>query len=180
MKRLTLALTLMGALLLIPSTSFALVDANLMGGYSFQGKVDGISGTQDGWDLGLTAHINFDLLVFLQFGIGASYDWSNLDWADDRNQIGLDLYGQINIPFLPISPYVRFNTAVWDKVSGAIDSTEYFKSYKFGGGILFTVLPIPKVFKLQLFGEYMYNFAKAGSLDVKNHTVYLGIRTDFF
>ena len=75
---------------------------------------------------------------------------------------------------------MRFNTAVWDKVDGTIDNTEYFRSYSFGFGALFTVLPIPGIFKLQLFGEYNYNFGTQSSADVKDHSVYLGIRTDFF
>lgn len=178
MKRLTLAAALASALLFIPTASFALVDVNLYGGYTFSGKLEGISGTQDGWEMGLTTHINFDVLVFFQFGAGASYEWTNMDWTD-KNQVGLDLYGMLNIPFIPVSPYVRFNTAIWDKIEGQLDSTEYFKTYSFGGGIILTVLPIPGVFKLQLFGEYMYNFSEHSSREVTDHSFYLGVRTDF-
>ncbi len=69
-------------ILAVPASSFALVDVGAYGGYSFAGELKTDSGTVDtsGFLYGFNAHVNFDMLVFFQLGIGGFYQKSEFDY----------------------------------------------------------------------------------------------------
>jgi len=171
----------------IPVASYAIVDINAYGGYAFGSNVelaDSIVNPEPtGFEWGFSSHLNFDVLVFFKLGLGAYYQMSNLKTTDDydytKNNVGLDLNAQLNIPLIPIKPYAIFRTAIWENVGGdVIESTEYFKNFAFGGGVLFTILPIPKVLKLQLFADYLYHTGKQSDLKATGHSAHFGVRLD--
>jgi hypothetical protein len=178
-------------ILAVPASSFALVDVGAYGGYSFAGELKTDSGTVDtsGFLYGFNAHVNFDMLVFFQLGIGGFYQKSEFDYdmtgggdsSYDKTVVGVDLYAMLNIPMLPISPYVTFNSGIWEKVDDkyARASTDYFQTYSVGGGVALTILPIPAIMSLSIFGEYLYNFGKDAGNDATGHQVRLGVRGDF-
>ncbi|PKL39828.1 MAG: hypothetical protein CVV44_06295 [Spirochaetae bacterium HGW-Spirochaetae-1] len=172
-----------GFLLLIPTASFAIVDVGAYGGYAFGTEIEGTNVDPAGFEYGLDAHLNVTYLVILKLGVGAFYQGSVLKYGSssdyDKKIIGLDIYNQVDIPLFPIDPYVKFNTAIWEKVdtSSSYNSTEFFKAYSIGGGLLFTILPLP-VMKVQLFGEYLYSIAKQDGQKATGHAVHLGLRLD--
>lgn len=178
-------------LLLLPSASFALADFNIYGGSPFQGKRGGTNKQLklfDDYAFGASAHLNFDFLVFLQAGIGGfyqtsttTYRYNKKNYEYDTDSAGLDAYIQLEIPFVPISPYIRGNEAAWSKTQVAGESrTSNFKRHGIGGGLLFTMLPVPGILKLQLFGEYMYSFGKEFGENFKEQQIDIGLRADLF
>ncbi len=183
MKKIKMLTAALALLALLPTAGFALADISAFGGYSW-----GTSDTIDpsGFQYGFDAHINTEFLYFFQLGLGGFYKKSDMELSYfdrdvdyNRSTAGIDAYAQLELPLIPIDPYVRFRSAVWEKVSGqVIDNTEYFKSYSVGGGIFLTVLPVPGVIKLQLFGEYLYDITKQDGHKVNGHTFNLGVRAD--
>ena len=49
-----------------------------------------------------------------------------------------------------------------------------------GGGVLFTVLPVSGLLRLQIFAEYGYEFGKEDNIKIKQSNLFFGIRGDFF
>ena len=188
MKKIVMICSLAAAFSLVSAPSFALVDGEVFGGYSFKGKFEEPSAdknvTVDGWGYGARAHLTGGFLV-LDYGMGGFYQRKPLDfslydtsYSVVNNTYGFDAFFRLNIPLVFIKPYVRAGLAIADynKVkqgSAKIDSdTEYFNSYYTGIGVGFS-LPIPVV-TLMVYGEYLYNHQiHAGKLT--GNTFNLGI-----
>ncbi len=176
----------------VPATSYAIVDAGLYGGYSFSGKVDASSvatgKTTTGWEYGAIAHLNFDFLAIFNVGIGAFYQNAPLkfDYAGetikiDNVNIGPDVYLELDLPVIPIHPFVRGGVSAYNKTSIDFPSSlpakdvtakKYFGSYYFGLGAALTIFPF-----IQIFGEYMYNYAnQEKDVSLKTNAVHVGAR----
>jgi len=176
-------------LCLAHASAFALVDANLYGGYTIGGKYNSNSiKHKDDFRYGGSVHLNTTFLLILQLGLGGYYQMSSATYGSsgiknftaDKTDAGIDAYAALGIPFFPISPYVRGGAAAWNKIKyDGYSKTGNFEKYHVGGGLLFTVLPIP-LFKLQLFGEYINVFGKEGGKNSTEHQINLGIRGDLF
>lgn len=178
-------------LLFLPTASFALVDVNLYGGIPFEGERGHVNKNLalfDDHSFGVSAHLNKDFLVFLQFGFGAfyqvsatTYRYNGKNHTYDNYSAGLDAYIQLDFPLIPIAPYIRGSEAAWHKtkVSGQ-SKVENFKRHSIGGGLLFSLLSLPEVLTLQLFGEYMYSFGKEFGDNFKEHQINIGARFAIF
>ncbi|MDR3237753.1 MAG: hypothetical protein LBT84_04540, partial [Spirochaetia bacterium] len=118
---------------LAPASAFALVDLNLYGGYTVGGKwsdYDHKYGTD--FRYGGAVHLNSGFLAILKLGIGGYYQMSSVTYGDDngipvgigtgdeftldKTEFGIDAYAALDIPLIPISPYVKGGTAAWNKV----------------------------------------------------------------
>jgi hypothetical protein len=178
--------------LLAPVSGFALFDLDLYGGLPFSGEFDSESQKlldTDNYAYGFAAHLNSDFLGLLQLGLGGFYQMSTItytgdnDFTLDRSTAGLEAYLQFEVPLLPVSPYVKANTAAWNKVKakgGDFSKTDYFKKHGLGAGFVFSILPVPELLRLQIFAEYIYHFGKEDDAQVRQHNVFLGLRADFF
>ena len=83
----------------------------------------------------------------------------------------------LDIPLIPLSPYVKFATGIWEDVAGDLDTgSSFLNTYKTGAGLAFTFFPF-----LQLTGEYQFEYTKKIEASNENykasgHAVVLGIR----
>ena len=189
MKLKTKLIVLAGVVfLMMPVSSFALVDVNAYLGYTVGGSWNNLDVKMKGKDLryGFSAHLNGDFLVFLKLGIGGYYQGSSVtykatdNFTVDKQALGLDFYAMLNLPMMPLSPYVKYNTAAWNKLKFHNHSRrDHFKRHGFGLGAAFTLLPVPGVMNLQVFGEYVYAFGKEAKEDSQEHQINIGIRADF-
>ena len=185
-------LTVLCLILLAPVSGFALFDVNLHGGLPFGGEYDSCSQKMldlDNYAYGASAHLNTDFLQLFHMGLGGFFQLSTItyngtnDFTLDRSTVGIEAYCQLEIPLLPLSPYVKAGTAAWNKVKvkdGAYSETDNFKKHGVGAGFVFTILPIPELLRLQVFAEYIYNFGKEDGAKVKQSNAFLGIRADLF
>ncbi|MDR1931542.1 MAG: hypothetical protein LBQ57_01850 [Spirochaetales bacterium] len=179
-------------LCLAPVAGFSLFDGNIYGGLPFSGEFDNLDQkflSGENYAYGASAHLNGGFLGFLQLGLGGFYQLSAVtyesaadDFTVDKTTAGIEAYAQFEIPFLPIAPYVKANTAAWNKLKGdgGFSHTDNFKKHGVGAGVALTVLPVPLLLRLQLFAEYMYNFGKEDGKTVKQHNAFVGLRLDFF
>ena len=171
------------------ASAFALVAANLYGGYTVGGKYEDYDVKyKDKFRYGGSVHFNKSFLMFFQLGLGGYYQMSSVAYGNswrntftvDKTDIGIDGYAALDIPLVPLSPYVRGGSATWNKIEySGVSKTGNFDKHHVGGGLLITVLPIPALLKLQLFAEYIYAFGKEGGEKNTEHQVNLGIRGDF-
>jgi len=193
MKKTVKILSVLCFMIFVPMGSFALFDFNLYGGIPFAGQYDDCNqkffAKNSVW--GASGHLNTDFLGLLQLGLGGFYQKPTATYkapgassfGDDftvrRTMVGIDAYAQLEIPLLPFCPYLRVNTAAWNKVEGDIDSkTENFKRHGVGVGLLFTILPVPGLARIQLFAEYDYEFGKEDGIKVRQNNLFLGVRAD--
>jgi hypothetical protein len=192
MKKKIKIMLALGLFLLAPAAGFALFDINVYGGLPFSAEFDSRSQKlldTDNYAYGTALHLNSDFLELFKLGLGGFYELSAITYEDDadftldRSTAGIEGYVQFEIPLLPISPYVKANSAAWNKVKmkgGGFSDTDYFKKHGLGAGFVFTLLPIPALLRLQIFAEYMYHFGKEDGLRVTQHNAFLGLRADFF
>jgi hypothetical protein len=182
MKKVKLVLVAFAFLIIAPTASFALIDASVFGGYTFpSGSYFNTKGFQKGFD----AHLNTDFLVIFKLGVGGFYRNSDIKITGNqkfsKRQVGIDAYGALSIPLMPVDPYLKFRSAVWDKVGGSYQgSAEHFKAYSWGIGALLTVLPVPGIISVGLYGEYLFDTSKNSGKKANGHTLNLGIRADLF
>jgi hypothetical protein len=163
-------------ILLIPAASYAIVDFSAYGGYSFAGDIDdgNNKGDIDGWQYGFYGHLNTGIPMLFTVGLGGfyqiaphKYDTGNSDWGEidvTKNTYGLDAYVQLDLPFLPVYPYVRAGLAIKEKIEidsdfGSQTYSENFKSSYYGVGASYSVFDAI-VWDLQLFVEYLYYTSK--------------------
>ncbi len=147
MKRFSFFILLLGILVFIPSTSFALFDVGVYGGYSFLGKVKKDSTKDDvenydlqGWEYGFIAHYNGKILpVFLSYGIGTFVQYAPLQangveyypshvnnpTEDDKEETDVSYQKKqvgvdayLQLNLLMLHPYVRIAWTVWEGVEG--------------------------------------------------------------
>ncbi len=171
-----------GLVIAVQSSSFAIADVSVYGGYSFSGTIDVNGATDDftGVLYGAKAHYNTSLVPLFGIAVGAYYQISKLtldtfsmDFDCTRTSTGLD----VNLLFTPIplvSPYARLTLAVVDEVevSGETD-TEYFKAWGAGIGAEFTIFPF-----IRIFGEYMYESTDHDTTYASSSGI-LGLKFDF-
>ncbi len=184
--KLTKAVLLVCAVLLVlPSSSYALLDVGVYGGYSFAGKIetDTESIKTSGPEFGVFAHYTTGVPLVMSFGVGPfyqktflSYDVSNKDYDATRSMLGVDVFLQLELPII-IHPYVRGGIAVkewfeFEDQTGSSSNSEYFKSYYGGAGVAFTVFPL-----ISIFGEYLYTRSKQeDGILVKGSVVHAGAK----
>ncbi len=178
------------AIVLIPATGFALVDASLYGGYAFGGEIDSdsYSADVDGMHYGARAHVNLGIPMVLTGGLGLFYKNAPMEYDGDgqtgditQETYGIDAYVQLDLAILPIYPFVRYGLAIKDEVEMEIGSqTEtkdaLFKSSYYGIGLAYPLLDAV-VMDLQLLAEYLYTTSKQDDgVELKGNAVNLGIR----
>lgn len=174
MKKIKMIIVSLTIALFIPAASFALIEAGLYGGYSGSGDTD-----MSGYHYGAIGHFTWSLPLLATFGVGGYYQQGSLsDSTNDikRKTAGLDVFGRVDLPFLPLKPYGRMSTSAWDRVSGDISGdTRYFKDYSMGGGLAW-FMPLPIV-SLQLYTEYLYTIYNFHEGEREScHTVNLGVK----
>jgi len=177
-------------LIFINQTSYALVDLGVYGGYSFSGEID-TEGTGEqpdptGFEYGVIGHYNSSLLAFFNYGVGAYYQYSDLSYEGtsnnqdvdtdyNKNIIGLDAYLELSLPLMPLHPYVKIASAIWEETGGDLErvENEWFNTYSTGFGVAFTFFPM-----YQVFGEYQYSYSKMDGDKNIGNAVHLGLRVN--
>lgn len=171
----------LGLVFFATTSSFALVDASIYGGYIFSGKVEGIDTSNfKGRDYGVKAHYNTSVFPLMELGVGGyyqvtkyKYDVSSATNDLTRDNIGVDVNLILTIPI--IHPYIRGTYSLWDKLKNSdieYDDTTKFKGYGAGAGAEFTFFPF-----LRIFGEYMYEYTDHDD-HLKSQSVNLGLKID--
>ncbi len=176
MKKITFAAIIISFLFFIPSSAFALFDIGVYGGYSFAGDVEtDVKNVEPvGPEYGAIAHYTDSILIF-NLGIGGYYQRSPLKDGSieyTKQTAGIDGYAQLDIPLIPIMPYLRASLGVWENIEGDVDNDEYFKSYSFGAGVDF---PLPVV-PLAIYTEYVFSVGFQDGNTAKSHAAHLGVR----
>ena len=185
-KKFKIIIVLLGILVLTPSASYALIDLGLYGGYSFAGEIEttGTKPEPKGFHGGFIGHVNQRLFLLFRAGLGLYAEYSSLeyslaatDFTYTKRTLGVDLYLMLDIPLIPLDPYVKFATGIWEDVAGDLDSgSSFLNTYKTGIGLAFTFFPF-----LQLTGEYQFEYTRKIESNNENyegtgHAVVLGIR----
>jgi hypothetical protein len=167
MKKISLFIALVvGIVAFTPTQSFALFDIGVYGGYSFAGEIDtaGESPNPTGFSYGTVGHYNQSIFPFIRLGIGfytqkmnLGYDLASEEVEYGRKIVGFDSYLQLDIPLIPLHPYVKFAVALWEEQTGDFEDADQgvFDTYTLGFGAAFTFFPF-----LQVFGEYRYDYYK--------------------
>ncbi|MCU0822617.1 MAG: porin family protein [Spirochaetes bacterium] len=189
-------LVLLAVMLMIPASSYALVDGSIYGGYAFGGKLEGTGETADvsGYHYGARVHANLGIPMVVSFGLGMFYEIAPMKYEvngkeDDlkKETLGIDVYAQLKLPVIPINPFIRYGIAINDKVEvtyqdqdagGSATETfqENFKSSYYGIGIAYSLLDAI-VMDIQLFGEYLYTTSKQEKgIELKGNVVNLGVQ----
>jgi hypothetical protein len=188
MKRSVFVLAL-GALFLIARPSFALIDGEIFGGYTYGGKLDAGSENVNlsGWNYGIRGHLNRDFAVF-KIGLGGylqksplTFDLLSQNYKYERTNIGSDLYIRLT-PFPLVKPYARLGISFVEygttKGGGSSSSQwKYFNTYYVGGGIGL-MPPIPMI-DIMVYAEYLYNSRFSGGTKMICHTIDVGFLFGF-
>ncbi len=188
MKRFIFAALLV--IFLLPVSAFALVNAEVYGGYSFAGEISEIDAESvQGFGYGFRAHFYNEFIIF-GYGIGGFAQYSPLEGElkisgdmepvdFNKTTYGLDGFLTLNVPLLPIHPYMRGGVSIYEKTDVIVDknseeNSEMFKSYYGGFGLSLGVLPLP-VLSVQIFAEYLYEYsALEDDAKFTGHKVHLG------
>ena len=167
-----------GLFLSVHQKSHALVDADLYGGYTFSGKLNGED--VKGPVRGIAVHYNGSFLPTIKIGIGGFYQISELEYEINeedreatRKTLGLDLNLTADFPL--IRPYGRFSWGVVDTFEdeGKKRDIELFKAW--GAGLGVQVSPVPF---FSVYGEYRIDRADHGS-DLETDSALLGLKLNF-
>lgn len=172
------------------TSSYAIMDMEVFSGYSFAGDMGNLETTEDvsGPDFGF----RFDALYRIEqadFGLGSfmqfaplTYKINDEEYELNKLSIGIDSFARYKNEKIPVYPYVRFGTAVYDKTENKLISgenitvTEFrFKSYYFGAGVSYPLVPMP-VIDVHAFIEYLYDISSIADDQVlKRHRVNIGL-----
>ena len=183
--------------LIIPSQAFALINAEIYGGYSFEGEAeieDTDSASVSGLGYGARIHF-YSNIAIIGYGVGGFAQKSPLegeikidsdkeDFDFNRTNYGLDGFINLTIPMIPIHPYVRGGISIYETIETEYEvngSTEtetdksYFQSYYGGFGLSLKVLPLP-VLSVEIFAEYLYEYSilQESEGEFKGHRVNIG------
>jgi|GEM_PF-556695 len=181
MKKFILSTVFAAMVAFVPTSSFAIFDIGVYGGYGFTSIPDASStlaafSDPGGWDYGAVAHINIKIPFLMSFGFGAYYQGSyfdNIDFAklnaggtqfaiQSKDAVGLSFYAQLDL--IPVvKPFIRITVAIWEgQKMGSIDATSFdstptvfdffMKTYSIGPGLAF------KIGIIDIFVDYMFNF----------------------
>jgi hypothetical protein len=183
-KKLWKSLAILTIMLLIPASSYAIVDASIFGGRTFGGEIErsGSKTDIDGWQYGAYGHINTGIPFVLTAGAGGFYLKAPLKGDVDakKETVGVDVYAQLELPILPVYPYVRYGIAIREKVESessgrTTDISENFKSHYYGLGLSRTLFSFVKL-KIMIFAEYIYTTSKQeNDVKIKGHAVNVGV-----
>lgn len=192
MKRMKVLIALAALMILVPASSYAIIDIGVYGGYNFGG--DAVKPQIYGNGVGVIVHPSFTIAEVVTLGIGAfyqrSFDKILVDYIYykkhkliTKDSAALDGYIQINIPKFLLHPYARVSTSIWDQVKGyrfknldSLTASEFFQTYSFGGGIAIPFATIPVLEKFNIYFEYLYNISKVAGDKPKSHTAQVGIK----
>lgn len=189
MKKVRIVVLLLGILAFVPATSYALFDIGVYGNYAYKGEIKSDTPNVNnpdptGFSYGVIGHYNQGIFPFIRSGIGLYSQYSKLSFSTGSGDVeygkkivGIDLYLQLDIPLIPLHPYVKFASGIWEDYTGDMSqaSAEYFNTYQTGGGVALTFFPF-----LQFFGEYQYLYTKSVDEDKAiGHAVAMGLRLFF-
>jgi hypothetical protein len=181
---------LIAVILAMPVASYAIVDASIYGGYSFSGEMSGSGVTDDtkGWLYGFNGHVNTGIPYIFTIGLGGFYQMSPLDVKtsagtvnSNRTTYGIDVYGQLDLPFIPVNPYVRYGLGINDKIKvdnsgGSNTYSKYFNSSYYGIGLGYSLFDAVLV-DVKIFAEYRYTMSKLDSgIKLKGNEIDFGLQ----
>lgn len=169
-RSLTIATVLLTAMLLVPVSSYAIIDGWVYGGYTFAGDFKyktkelftSVSKSKDlnGFEYGALAHVNFGMPMVFSLGLGGFFQQTPTKDVT-KTDYGIDAMFMLKLPVIPFNPYVRGGVSINQNlkydISGASDKSKYFNAYYAGGGIAVKVVAI-----VYVFGEYLYNWTIDG------------------
>ncbi|HPA71715.1 MAG TPA: outer membrane beta-barrel protein [Spirochaetota bacterium] len=181
MKSIKLVVAVLAVLVMIPASSYALVDFGAYGGYSYANLDTG--GTQEnikGWEYGAFGHLNTGLPMLFTIGLGGFYQVTNStlevnseDVDVTRTMYGLDAIFILELPLLPVNPFLRGGLAINEELEiGEGDPTEEkFKSYYVALGVGYSIFPMTKIF-----AEYVFNYSKQeDDSKVNSNAIHVGL-----
>lgn len=190
LKKLSIVIFIISVLILIPDYSYAIADLSAFGGYSFGGKLKsaGTSDNLDGWQYGLYGHLNTGIPMLFTVGLGGFYQIAPLSLKTSsgtvdatKTAVGIDAYGQLDLPIIPVKPYLRYGLAVNEKYEvkysgGSTNYSKNFNSNYYGIGLCYPIFSLVK-FDLQLFAEYLYTTSKQeNGVKINGNTINIGIK----
>ncbi|MCX7679702.1 MAG: porin family protein [Spirochaetes bacterium] len=160
------ALAVVG-LMIVPATSFAFIDLGAYGGYSLASlESNSMSEDLKGWEYGCFGHLTLGIPMLFSVGFGGFYhvtdatmDYSGKKTDVTRSSYGIDVMGTIELPMLPVNPFVRAGVAINETLEQELlniaKKEKKFGSYYFAIGAGYSIFPFVRVF-----AEYVYNFSK--------------------
>jgi hypothetical protein len=187
-RRIKLILVAALFLIAVPTVSFAFFDVSAFGGYAIP---SGSEISNRGLQYGFDAHVNMVSRVIFKTGFGGFYRGSSA-WVDvegvnekfPKHQLGFSAYGAIAIPIIPVvsqvNPYFKIRATAWDRIGGSFNSTDYFKAYSWGTGILYVIFPGSGSMSLGIYGEYLCDVSRNAGKWANGHTLNFGVRADLF
>lgn len=178
MKKIQYLILTLFILSIIPTTSYALFDAGMYGGYSMYNKIHDNSNfiRPYGWKFGFSTHYNLDIVPkILNFGTGIfyqmnifKYEENNTFFDYERHVIAIDSYLMLEMD-IAVHPFIRFSCAIWEKDK---NGSNYFQSFYPAVGLEFQIF-----WKFRLYAEYEFNLlVKDSDKNDLGHTINFGIR----
>ncbi len=170
MKSLRIAAVMLAAMLLIPASSYAIIDGWVYGGYTFAGNFKyeskelftsaHKSKNLNGFEYGALAHVNFGMPMVFSLGLGGFFQQTPTKDVT-KTDYGLDAMFVLRLLGGFINPYARGGVSIKQDlkydIQGARDKSDYFNAYYAGGGVAVKVVAI-----VYVFGEYLYNWTIDG------------------
>lgn len=182
MKSLKLAALVFAALVLVPASSYAIIDVGAYGGYSLASlETEAYTKDMNGWEYGFFGHISMGIPLLFSIGFGGFYqradatvDFNGTDVDTTRVSYGVDVMGTIDLPVIPINPFARAGIAINESyeldIAGAEKNDKKFGSYYFAIGIGYAVFPMTR-----LFVEYVYNYSKHDEdATIQSNSIHVG------
>jgi len=195
-------MVLVSILLFLPSSSHALIDFGVYGGYYFSGDMEWgdvqydyaeLTGPSDlaGWEYGVRGHFTSGIPLLFSTGLGfflqkapLEYEIGGSSFDAKKTTYGFDCFAQLEIP-IPIHPYVCAGLAINEKVEVKLevevngeettvskDYDKYFRSHYYGFGVAFTFFP-----RIYIFGEYLYTRSKQKKrIVLKGNAIHMGAK----
>lgn len=181
MKSIKLVVALLAVLVMIPASSYALVDFGAYGGYSYANLDTGAAKeNMKGWEYGAFGHLNTGIPMLFTVGLGGFYQVTNstlelgsTEFDVTRTMYGLDAICILELPLLPVNPFLRGGLAINEELEiGDGDPTEEkFKSYYVALGVGYSIFPMTKVF-----AEYVFNYSKQEEdSKVNSNAIHVGL-----
>ncbi len=182
MRMLKLTALVLTALVLVPASSYAIVDVGVYGGYSLASlQTEAYTKDMNGWEYGFFGHITMGIPLLFSVGLGGFYqradatvDINGTDIDATRVSYGLDVMGTIDLPVIPVNPFARAGIAINESYEldtpGAEKNDKKFGSYYFAIGVGFSFIPMTR-----LFAEYVYNYSKQeNEITIQSNSIHVG------
>ncbi len=182
MKSLKLAALVFAALVLVPASSYAIIDAGVYGGYSLASlETEAYTKDMNGWEYGFFGHVTMGIPLLFTVGLGGFYqradatiDFTGTDVDATRTSYGIDVMGTIELPVLPVNPFARAGIAINESyeldIANAEKNEKKFGSYYFAIGLGYSFIPMTR-----LFVEYVYNYSKQeNETTIQSNSIHVG------